>query len=58
MPEILAVTATELVRRFRRRQVSPVEVVSMCLDHIGSRDSEVRAWAHLDADYALAQARA
>jgi Asp-tRNA(Asn)/Glu-tRNA(Gln) amidotransferase A subunit family amidase len=34
------------------------EAVSACLSRIAERDGEVRAWAHLNAENALAQARA
>lgn len=34
------------------------QLVRACLDRIADRDATVRAWAHLDADLALAAARA
>ncbi|MCT8970437.1 amidase [Microbaculum marinisediminis] len=38
--------------------VKAEEVTQACLARIADREPEVCAWAHLDADYALAQARA
>jgi Asp-tRNA(Asn)/Glu-tRNA(Gln) amidotransferase A subunit family amidase len=57
MSEITALTASELLGLYRGRKVSPVEVVEACLARIGTRDVAVRAWEHLDAEHALAQAR-
>jgi Asp-tRNA(Asn)/Glu-tRNA(Gln) amidotransferase A subunit family amidase len=41
-----------------RREVSSEEAVRSCLEWIAKRDAEVRAWAFLDSELALAQARA
>ncbi len=38
--------------------ISSEDLVAACLSRIAARDGEVKAWAHVDADLALAQARA
>ncbi len=40
------------------RQLRSEEMVRACLERIEARDDEVSAWAYLDAEQALAQARA
>jgi Asp-tRNA(Asn)/Glu-tRNA(Gln) amidotransferase A subunit family amidase len=52
------VTATEAVRLLSEREVSSEELVRDCLDRIGARERELRAWTHVDPDKAIAQARA
>lgn len=51
-------SATSLVDCFRRRELSPVEVTQAALDRIATRDGAVRAFCLVDADGALAEARA
>jgi Asp-tRNA(Asn)/Glu-tRNA(Gln) amidotransferase A subunit family amidase len=51
-------TATEAARRIRAGELTSVELVQSCLDRIAEREPDVQAWAHLDSDQALAQARA
>lgn len=58
MRDIIELTACELLQLYRERHISPVEVVRMCLDRIDARNPDVRAWACLDGDHALAQAHA
>jgi Asp-tRNA(Asn)/Glu-tRNA(Gln) amidotransferase A subunit family amidase len=50
--------ATAVARLIARGETSSEEVVRACLERIAQRDPVVRAWAHLDPDAALAQARA
>ena len=52
------VTATEAVRLLSEREVSSEELVRDCLDRIGEREGELRAWTHVDPDKAIATARA
>ncbi|MDR2113260.1 MAG: amidase [Candidatus Accumulibacter sp.] len=42
---------------YRRRRISPVEVVKAILEHIGTHNPLLNAFAYLDADAALAAAR-
>ena len=51
-------TATELARLIRERQVSPVEVVERLVARAQAVDGQVMAWETLDAERALAAARA
>lgn len=48
----------ELTRRLQTRQCSSREAVQACLDRIAAVDARVRAFLHLDASDALAQADA
>jgi len=52
------VPATELLERFRRRAVSPVEVVDAVLATIDRADSELNAFCLVDPEQARAAARA
>jgi Asp-tRNA(Asn)/Glu-tRNA(Gln) amidotransferase A subunit family amidase len=51
-------TATQFAARLRDGSATSVELVEHCLARIAARDSQVRAWAFVDRDTALAQARA
>jgi Asp-tRNA(Asn)/Glu-tRNA(Gln) amidotransferase A subunit family amidase len=46
-----------LVPRLQARHISAREVVQSCLARITEREAQVRAWTHLDAERALAQAQ-
>ena len=50
--------ASEAARLIREGAVTSVQYVEACLELIGKRDADVQAWAFLDPEYALAQARA
>ena len=50
-------SATDAARLIAARELSSEELVSACLARIVERESALRAWAHLDAEAALAQAR-
>lgn len=58
MTNLNHLTAAEAARRIRAGEASAEELVQDCLDHIADVDDTVQAWATLDADYALEQARA
>jgi len=49
--------ATTVAAAIRTGDVSSAEVVDACLDRIAERDGEVHAWAHLDPERAMAEAR-
>jgi aspartyl-tRNA(Asn)/glutamyl-tRNA(Gln) amidotransferase subunit A len=51
-------TATDAARLIQTRQISPVELVQALLDRAAAIDGRVQAWARLDAEGALARARA
>ena len=49
--------AAEAARRIAAGELSSAALVAACLERISEREGTVRAWAHLDAGAALAQAR-
>jgi Asp-tRNA(Asn)/Glu-tRNA(Gln) amidotransferase A subunit family amidase len=50
--------ACEAARRIERGELSAADLMRSCLDRIAEREGEVHAFAHLDPDAAMAQARA
>src|SRR5881296_719485 len=52
-----ALSATDAARLIRDGVISSEELVQACLARVRETDAEVRAWAFLDADHAVAQAR-
>lgn len=51
-------TASEAGRAMKAGETTSEELVRHCLERIAEVEDEVRAWTFLDADHALAQARA
>lgn len=49
-------TATEAAAFVASGQLKSVQLVKSCLDRIAETDKDIRAWAHLDPDAAMAQA--
>jgi Asp-tRNA(Asn)/Glu-tRNA(Gln) amidotransferase A subunit family amidase len=49
-----AIDASEAIRAGR---ITSVELVSACLERIAALEERIGAWAHLDPDHALSQAR-
>jgi Asp-tRNA(Asn)/Glu-tRNA(Gln) amidotransferase A subunit family amidase len=49
--------AAEAARRIAAGELTSAALVAACLERISERDDAVRAWAHIDAGGALAQAR-
>jgi Asp-tRNA(Asn)/Glu-tRNA(Gln) amidotransferase A subunit family amidase len=56
--ELLELTALEIAERIANGETSAEEYTGACLERIAAIDDKVRAFIHLDADMALAQARA
>ena len=54
---LLTLDAHEAAKRIAAGRFSAVDLVSACLEHIAATDRELRAWQHIDRDYALTQAR-
>ena len=52
-----ALSATEAARKIREGKLSSVDLVKACLKRIKETDDELKAWAYLDAENALAQAK-
>jgi aspartyl-tRNA(Asn)/glutamyl-tRNA(Gln) amidotransferase subunit A len=57
-PELASLTATDLLRLYRRREVSPVEVVQDALARIERFQPSINAFVLVDRERALAEARA
>jgi len=55
--ELPFLEVSELARRLRRRELSPVEVTRALLERIDSVDQALHSYAHVTRDLALAQAR-
>src|SRR5260370_7620267 len=55
--EFVKLTATETAAEIARGAVSAEDYVRACLDRIEALDGEIKAFAHLDREHALAQAR-
>jgi len=55
---LVDLTATEARERLASGAITAEAYTQACLDQIQARDKDVEAWVHLDADHALAQARA
>jgi amidase len=53
-----ALTASEAARKLGAGHITSVHLVEDCLDRISRHDETLRAWAFVNADQALAQARA
>jgi Asp-tRNA(Asn)/Glu-tRNA(Gln) amidotransferase A subunit family amidase len=55
---LTSLTASEIAPEIARGAVSAEEYCAACLARIAARDGDIRAFAHLDREHALAQARA
>ncbi|MDM8554295.1 amidase [Desulfococcaceae bacterium HSG7] len=51
------ISATEAAKAMRAGEITSEELVRACLDHIALHEEQIGAWACLDSDYALKQAR-
>src|SRR5882724_7414748 len=57
MADLFRLSASEAGARIREDKLTSEALVRSCLERIDSRESQVKAWVHLDDDFALAQAR-
>jgi Asp-tRNA(Asn)/Glu-tRNA(Gln) amidotransferase A subunit family amidase len=55
---LCALSLSDAAAAIREGQITSVELTTACLDRIAEVDEQVQAWAFLDRDHALAQARA
>ena len=55
--ELALMSATEAAAAMRAGEITSEELVRACLDHIAAIEEPIGAWAYLDPDYALKQAR-
>jgi amidase len=58
MATLTALSATEMARRIRERELSPVELVDAHINRIEQLNPKLNAFAHFDPDGARRQARA
>lgn len=58
LEDLHLLSATEAARLIREGVISSEQLVAACLARIGEVDGEIEAWAFLDPEYALQQARA
>jgi len=56
MADLFRLSASEAAARIREGKLTSEALVRSCLERIDSRDAQVKAWVHLDDDFALAQA--
>jgi amidase len=56
--ELNALSAAEAARRIAASELKSEALVAACLERIAAREKDVQAWAHLDPELALKQARA
>ena len=57
MPDPTTLTVTAAADAIRKGELASEALVRACLDRIAAREDDVQAWAHLDPELALAQAR-
>ena len=58
LTDLHLLSPSEAARLIRDGVVNAEELVAACLAHIAAGDDEIQAWAFLDPEYALTQARA
>ncbi len=58
MMQLNRLSATEAAAAIREGRISSEQLVAACLARIAEREPVVQAWAHLDPEFALRQARA
>ena len=56
-PNLNKYSAAEVVKMIAEGSTTSVAVTQACLERIAQREETVRAWAYIDPEYALAQAR-
>jgi amidase len=57
MSDLCRLSASEAAARIRDGKLTSEALVRSCLERIDSREPQVKAWVHLDRDFALRQAR-
>lgn len=51
-------SAAAAAAQIRQGDLTSEKLVQACLDRVDLREPEIDAWAHIDPDWALSQARA
>ena len=57
MGKLNELTASEAARQIAAGEITAVQLMQDCLDRIALREPDVQAWAYIDPEYAMAQAR-
>ena len=57
MADLFRLSASEAAAQIREGNFTSESLVRSCLERIDAREAQVKAWAHLDRDFALRQAR-
>ncbi len=57
MNDLSKLSATEAADLIRRNVITSENLVAACLERIRQRDNAIEAWAHLNPEFALSQAR-
>ena len=57
MVDLNEITALEAAEKISKREISSVELVQACLNHISRREDSVAAWQYLDPEFAIAEAQ-
>jgi amidase len=57
MADLFRLSASEAAARIGEGKLTSEALVRSCLERIHSREPQVKAWVHLDREFALAQAR-
>ncbi len=57
MADLFRLSASEAAAGIREGKLTAEALVRSCLERIDAREAQVKAWVHLDRDFALAQAR-
>jgi len=58
MTKLNELTATEAVKSMAPGEISAADLMQACLDRVAEREDDVRAWAYINPDQAMAEARA
>ncbi len=58
MTDLARLTATAAIKRLNSGDLTSEQLIKACLKRIAEREPEVKVFAHLDTEHALAQARA
>ena len=53
MADLFRLSASEAAARIRDGKLTAEALVRSCLERLDARDSQVKAWVHLDRDFAL-----
>src|ERR1041384_3044519 len=57
MTDLFRLSASEAAAGIREKKFTSEDLTRSCLERIKAREAQVKAWVHLDRDFALAQAR-